>query len=112
MRQRGLVPCDCGMCYFCTHGMTNGIAHRGGNRDWEVVYANGVRVRTKGCTDVRVSLGMKSGRYCGMCYRKQHASGLSPEAKKAKCKTSVMGCACCNEPICKFCWAEGYDQHK
>ena len=39
MRRRGLVPCECGKCYFCLHEMTNGIAHKGGNCDRVVVYS-------------------------------------------------------------------------
>ena len=106
-----MVPCDCEKCYFCLHGMTNGITHKAGSRDREVVYANGVRIKTKGCTDVRVNLGLKGGKYCRMCYRKLKASGLSNESKKAKCKTSRSGCASCQEQICQACWAEVYDLH-
>ena len=105
------MPCECGKCYFCLHEMTNGIAHKGGNRDRVVVYANGVRIKTKRCTVVRVNLGRKDSSYCRMCYRKQNTSGLNSETKKANFKTSTLGCASCLEPICKFCWKEGYDLH-
>ena len=28
MRQSEFVPCDCGMCYFCLHVLTDGIGHK------------------------------------------------------------------------------------
>ncbi len=63
------------------------------------------------CTNDRVSLGM-TGQYCRMCYRKQLSTKLFASVKVKRCKTSAMGCARCQEPICKECWAEGYDKHK
>ena len=109
IRKRDVVPYDCKKCYFCLHGMTNGITHKDGSRDREVVYANGVRVKTKNCTDVQVNL-FKSSQYCKMCYRKQDESICSGIRKK-NCKFSKLGCPSCQESICKWCWAEGYDLH-
>ena len=63
------------------------------------------------CTDVRVSLGMVSGSYCRMCYRKQLTTELSAKDRQQRCRTSRMGCLICKEPICKECWKEGYDKH-
>jgi hypothetical protein len=58
-----------------------------------------------------VSLGMKSGKYCRMCYRKQLTTELSSKDRQQRCKTSAMGCPICKEPICKEGWKEGYDKH-
>ena len=63
------------------------------------------------CTDVRVNLGLKAGKYCRMCYRKQLPTGLSAKERQKRCRTSALGCSICKEPICKECWKEGYDKH-
>ncbi len=68
-------------------------------------------VTTNKFTDVRVNLGLGSGRYCGMCYRKKLTTELSAKEREKTCKTSKMGCLICKEPICKECWKEGYDKH-
>ena len=67
--QIAFVPCDCDKCFFFLNGFTNGITH------WlkkqakvTVTYACGTWVRKNECTNERVSLGMKSGVYCRMCY--------------------------------------------
>ena len=46
-----------------------------------------------------------------MCYRKQVSTELKAKERKARCRTSGMGCPICKEPICKECWKEGYDRH-
>jgi hypothetical protein len=66
---------------------------------------------TNKCTDVRVSLGMISGSYCQMCYRKQLTTELSAKERRKTSRTSAMGCQICKEPICKECWKEGYNKH-
>jgi hypothetical protein len=76
-----------------------------------VEYKCGTCVTTNKCTDVRMSLGMQSGIYCRMCYRKQLTTELSPKERRKTCRTSAMGCPICKEPICKECWKEGYDKH-
>ena len=102
------VPCDCEKCYFCVNGHTTGIEHRR-KRDATVVFANGVRLRSKKCVNVRVNLG-KYPDYCKMCYRKQDP-GLSRAEKRKNCKSSRLGCVHCRETVCKACWDEGYDLH-
>ncbi len=62
--------------------------------------------------------GAKYSNYCRMCYRSQ-AGAVKPDGskkssyeKKRDCKTSVMGCVQCREPICSDCWGKGYDVHQ
>ena len=76
----------------------------------------GGRKVTKKCTDERVRLTnkagepMKSATYCRMCVRNDKRDVSHREKEKAA-KTSSMGCIQCREPICKACWAVGYDKH-
>jgi hypothetical protein len=112
MRKGAFKPCECKMCFFCVKGLTNGITHRPRKQAKVTVeYKCGTRVITKKCTDVRVNLGLNSGKYCRMCYRKQLPTGLSAKERQKRCRTSAMGCPICKEPICKECWKDGYDKH-
>jgi hypothetical protein len=98
--------------FFCLNGITTGIVHPPTKKAKVTVeYKCGTCVMTNKCTDVRVSLGMQSGIYCWMCYRKQLTTELSAKERKKTCITSAMGCAVNKEPICKECWKEGYDKH-
>ncbi len=113
MRQDPFVPCNCGKCFFCLNGITTGIAHPPSKKVKVTVEFNcGTRLKTNKCTADRVSLGMKSGGYCRMCYRKQACTDLKANDRIQRCRTSAMGCAVCKEPICKECWKEGYNKHK
>jgi hypothetical protein len=88
MRQGPFVPCDCGICFFCLNGITTGIAHPASKKEellWRADW---------------VSLGMKSGGYCRMCYQKQASTDLKANDRIQRCRTSAMGCAVCKEPIC------------
>jgi hypothetical protein len=50
---------------FCLKGITTGIAHLQKKKAKVTVeYKCGTRVTMNKCTDVRVSLGMKLGKYC------------------------------------------------
>jgi hypothetical protein len=112
MRRDPFVPCDCGKCVFCLYGITNGIAHPPKKKAKVIVECKcGACVTTKKCTNIRVSLGLESGSYCWMCYRKQLTTELLAKERKKRCRTSQMGCPICKEPICKECWKEGYDKH-
>jgi hypothetical protein len=112
MRQTPLVPCNCKQCYFCVKEMTNGIYHPSEKKQKVTVdYKCRTRVKTNKCTSERVDLGLKAGRYCRMCYRKQVSTELKAEERKGRCRTSRLGCAICKEPICMECWKEGYDRH-
>jgi hypothetical protein len=113
MRQNHFVPCDCNKCFFCLNGITIGIAHPPTKKAKVTVeYKFGTRVTTNKCTDVRVSLGMVSGSYCRMCYRKQLTTELSANERRKTSRTSAIGCPICKEPICTECWKEGYWMHK
>jgi hypothetical protein len=113
MRQDQFVPCNCGKCFFCLNRITTGIAHRSSKKAKVTVeFKCGTCLKTNKCTADRVSLGMKSGGYCRMCYRKQACTDLKANDRIQRCRTSAMGCAVCKEPICKKCWKEGYDKHK
>ena len=71
VRKGAFKPCECKMCFFCVKGLTNGITHHPSKGAQVIVeYKCGTRVKTDQCTNVRVSLGMESGTYCQMCYRK------------------------------------------
>jgi hypothetical protein len=62
------------------------------------------------CTNERVTICAKKGKYCKMCYRNQPGH-LSPKMKLRLCKQSRKGCARCKETICDDCWDKGYDRH-
>ena len=112
MRSGEFVPCNCNMCYFCINGYTSGIAHAGDKRKVAEILQTqtGTIVMTEDCTEYRVKIQNYTS-YCRMCYRNQEDS-LSWEEKRDNCKGSTMGCAICREPICKKCWAAGYDKHQ
>ena len=108
MQKGTFKPCECKMCFFCVKGLTNGITHRPSKGAQVIVeYACGTRVKIDQCTNVRVSLGMKSGEYCRMSYRKQLTTELLAKETKNRCRTSAMRCPICKEPICKECLKEG-----
>ncbi len=68
---------------FFLNGITTGIAHPPTKEAKVTVeYKCGTRVTTNKCTDVRVSLGMVSGSYCRMCYRKQLTTELSANDRR------------------------------
>ena len=102
------VPCDCGKCYFCINGRTNGVGHKH-QQKVAIVYSCRKRVCITGCTEDRVNLD-KGSDYYKMCCRKQpHAWNVAK--KKLACRSSRLGCAGCKETICGSCWQEGYDNH-
>ncbi|KAL3775134.1 hypothetical protein ACHAW5_010322 [Stephanodiscus triporus] len=63
-----------------------------------------------GCTHERVTICVKKGKHCKMCYRNQPGH-LTPLMKQRLSKQSKKGCAICKETICKDCWDKGYDRH-
>ena len=117
MRQKEFIPCDCNNCFFCIKGLTSGIAHKKSKAATVTTFVqhDNSRTVTKGCTDKRVQLN-RGSQHCRMCYRKQCKGTEKERARSSKdkvkaCKTSEMGCPSCDEPICKKCWADGYDMH-
>ena len=98
--------------FFCLKGITSDITHPPKKKQKvTVAYKCGTRLKINRCTGERVNLGLKSGRYCGMCYRKQVSTELKAKERKGRCRTSSLGCAICKQPICMECWKEGYDRH-
>ncbi len=83
MRQMAFVPCDCCKCFFCLNNITSGIVHPPSKRAKVTVeYACRTGGKTNKCTSDRVSLGMTSGSYCRMCYRKQVSTELTASMRK------------------------------
>ena len=83
MRQDPFVPCNCGKCFFCLNGITTGIAHPPSKKAKVTVeYVCRTRVMMNKCTNKRVNLGMLSGSYCWMCYRKQVTMELTPTKRE------------------------------
>jgi hypothetical protein len=100
------------IAFFCLKGITNGIAYPQEKKAIVTLeYKFGARVTMNKCTNVRVSLGLESGSYCRMCYRKQLTTELLAKERRKRCRTSAMGSPICKEPICKECWKEGYNKH-
>ena len=105
------IPCDCKKCIFCLEGKTGVIRGLDKKKRKSVFHFKcGGRLVTEGCTKQRVNLDIGNQR-CRMCYRLQDPAIPSREREK-KCKFSRLGCPQCKEPICKECWAMGYDKHK
>ena len=105
MRQTDWLPCECGKCFFCLNGLTNGIGHRKKRTRTIFVQHDNSRTMTTDCTTKRV--GLKRGsQHCRMCYRKQ-CNGTEEERARSKlekqkaCNSSTMGCPSCDELICK-----------
>jgi hypothetical protein len=112
MRQDPFVPCDCGKCFFCLNGITIGIGHQSSKKAKVTVeFKCGTCLKTNKCIADRVSLGMKLGGYCRMCYQKQACTDLKANNRIPRCRTSAIECAVCKEPICKECRKEGYNKH-
>lgn len=119
MRQAAFVPCDCGACFFCINGLTNGIAHKhtGKRRSSE---GGGGSATKKSRAVVECTMGkrvgltledgspMKWNDFCKKCLEKRDGKWKD---KVKNCPTSKLGCAKCNEPICRECW-KTYDHPK
>jgi len=98
VRTGAFKPCDCKKCFFCLQGHTNGNTYCSRKQAKVTVeYKCGMWVKTNKCTNVRLSLGLESGWYCGMCYRKQLTNELSAKERKKACISSQMGCLICKE---------------
>ena len=109
MRQSPVLPCNCNQCFFCLKGITSGITHPPKKKQKVTVeYVCETWVKMNKCTSNRINLGLKSGEYCRMCYRKQVSTELvKAKGRRQRCTTSRLGCAICKEPICMECWKEG-----
>jgi hypothetical protein len=94
MRQRELVPCSCGTCFFCKNSMTTGVMHRPISK--AKVYAVGTH-----------SWDRISQRHCGLCL--DEGGSRTKEAAAGGqgwvCYTSTVTCSLCaserSPAICK-----------
>ncbi len=109
MRQGNFLPCNCGKCFFCLKGITNGMHHKP-QRKVIIHHSDKSKTKTSKCTEQAIKIRDRNFD-CKMCYRKYAGVDMTRDEKKAKQKTSRFGCPSCDEPICKSCWAEGYDMH-
>jgi hypothetical protein len=54
VRSQDWVPCECGACFFCLNGLTNGIMHKNkGKVVTTFVQHVNTRKKQKGCTNKR-----------------------------------------------------------
>lgn len=79
------VPCECGVCFFCLSGLTNGITHKSKRKVVTTfIQHNNNQTKQKGCTNKQVNL-KKQSPYCRMCYRKSKGA-VSADGKKLSLK--------------------------
>ena len=122
MRQKPLQPCNCGHCFFCKQGMTDGTCHARGEKRKKKDTSGTKRKIVNECTGLRERFDETS--CCGMCYRYLGKSNpeLRTEEKKNMVRLKMMpgkpehggqprnGCLNCNERVCKMCWPT-YDHY-
>ena len=111
MRQRGLVPCDCGKCFFCKTGRTNGITHK------TVTKPPPRRQVPQECDAERAQI-RRDGQHCAVCYQiaaNKYTGDLKRKERflllKSQCCETRMGCRNCNVVVCNFHWAHGEFTH-
>jgi len=94
---RGLVPCDCGTCFWCKHGFTNGVAHR----------SSAARKKVKLTHEWKDVASNK----CGVCINEcaaSHPSWSLSAVRASVTKHGKLTCLACDStgrPICKACRA-------
>ena len=91
------------------HVNSTGIAHKVVTKA-TTVHKCGKRVTPTKCSEDHLNIYDSGGSYCQMCYRNSNP-GLTTAQRRAQCKTSILGCVKCKEPICKECWDKGYNNH-
>ena len=111
MRQRGLVPCDCGKCFFCKTGRTNGITHN------TVTKPPPHRQVPEECDELRQQI-RRDCQSCAVCYaiaRDQYTGPLKGKDKfrhlRSQCNETRLGCKKCDLVVCPFHWAHGPFNH-
>ena len=116
MHQLPFLPCECQKYFFCSKGLTNGIAQKMPKKT-KMVFINHHKSHTitKGCTMVWVNLDWVSQHY-RQCYRNlmkgaDEQKRLISKEKRRLCNSSTLGCSSCDETICKTYWEVGYDVH-
>ena len=108
MRQTQVKPCEFKKCFFCRNNETTGIYHDKSSIIMTSPQSGKKKKKNIKCTNVRVLLPSIYTSYCRQYY------GILPETlsssqKRRNCKNSRLGCALCQESICKQCWSEGYN---
>jgi len=112
MRQRRLVPCGCGLCFFCKRGWTNGIDHK-----TETKPPPAKQVPEQ-CSLQRMNI-RTNPQHCVVCYR--HLSdNYNGQLKgterfsylRSQCGQSRMGCPTCDTVVCSFHWLCGFTHNK
>jgi hypothetical protein len=89
MRQQGLVPCGCGICFFCKNNRTTGVQHRPRTQCPEPPAVSDE------CTWYSVKMREKGSNYCRMCYRnakKEHGDDENSKQLKKRCNYTTYGC--------------------
>ena len=96
-RQRGFIPCNCGVCFFCKHGHTAGVGHGIKTARPEVMQCVGNERKTF----------KAHPQTCAVCYKKERV-GKKRKAREVEKNASRtrMGCPVCNTVVCKSCWKE------
>jgi hypothetical protein len=102
MRGTDIVPCDCGVCFFCKNGFTTGIAHK------PVGAGPPSRAKKpKGCSVVREKVKDQT-QTCKVCY-KIAKTNYSGDLKgkplylhlSSMCHHDTLGCANCGMVVCE-----------
>jgi len=108
MRQSKVKPSESKKRFFCRNNETTGIFHDKSSIIMTSPQSGKKKKKNIKCTNVRVLLPSIYTSYCRQYY------GILPETlsssqKRRNCKNSRLGCALCQESICKQCWSEGYN---
>jgi len=105
MRQKALIPCDCGECFFCKTGMTNGITHK------TVTIPPPKHQVPEQCNATRKQVHEYTG-YCCVCMKEakdQYSGSLSGKARKQElrrhCGKTRKGCTQCQALVCDNHWS-------
>ena len=107
MRRERLIPCACGLCFFCKNRHTSGIDHMrgyGGPKTTKEL------TRTCYLNNERDTLSTSS-RVCDICMQREkanHPGKTYGEIKKMPCvKSTSKGCLHCKKGglyVCPKCW--------
>ena len=98
--RRKVVSCNCNECFFCIHGLCNGVFHDKSKIIMSTPGSGKKRAMNVECTYERVRLvRLKYGTYCRQCRRNK---------KREESNLTYKGCQSRDEPICRECW-KNYD---
>ena len=114
MRQRGLIPCGCNKCFFCTTGRTNGLSHRRVSappvpspRNQVPAQCSVLPVNIRHCTqNCAVCYKIVSG-----CYSGNLTGAERTKLLRQQCSQTRKGCSTCNIVVCDFHYHNGDFSH-